>query len=319
MTEPDAQTLRRVYRMLRLIRRFEEEVARIYPTDKIRSPVHLSIGQESVAVGICDALAQDDFAGGTYRGHATYLAKGGDVNGLMAELFGKDTGCTRGKGGSMHLMDIKNNVVGSSAVVGTTIPIALGYAIALKRAGKGRVIASFMGDGATEEGVFHESLNFAALKRLPVIFVLENNFYAIHTPITRRQANPDTMCERVRTYGIPAYRVTDADVFKIRDIVADALPKMRSGEVGPIFIECHTYRWREHVGPANDYDAGYRSTDEQKPWVDNDQVPRVAAMLPADDVRAIDADVEKQVATAIDFAEKSPFPAAPELYTHVYA
>jgi TPP-dependent pyruvate/acetoin dehydrogenase alpha subunit len=319
MPEADLPTIRRVYHSLRLIRRFEEEVARIYPEDKIKSPVHLSIGQESVAVGVCDVLEKSDLAGGTYRGHAVYMAKGGDINALMAELYGKATGCTQGKGGSMHLMDIKNNVIGSSAVVGTTIPIALGYGIALKREGKGRVVTSFMGDGSTEEGVFHESLNFAALKRLPVIFVLENNFYAIHTPIGKRQAVPDAICERVKTYGIPAYRVTDADVFKIRDIVADALPKMRRGEYGPIFIECHTYRWKEHVGPANDYDAGYRSTDELKPWIDNDQIPIVAAMLDPDDVRKIDAKVEKQVAAAIEFAEKSPFPAASELSTHVYA
>jgi pyruvate dehydrogenase E1 component alpha subunit len=319
MPETDPQTVRRVYASLRLIRRFEEEVARIYPEDKIKSPVHLSIGQESVAVGVCDALNPDDLAGGTYRGHATYIAKGGDINALMAELYGKDTGCTRGKGGSMHLMDIKNNVVGSSAVVGTTVPIALGYALALKREGRGRVIASFMGDGATEEGVFHESLNFAALKRLPVVFVLENNFYAIHTPISRRQAVPDAICERVQTYGIPAYRVTDADVFKIRNIMLDALPKMRRGEVGPIFLECHTYRWREHVGPANDYDAGYRSTNELAPWVENDQIPRVAAMLEPEDRARIDAEVEKRVAASIEFAEKSPFPPAKELMTHVYA
>lgn len=319
MPEIESQTLRRVYKSLRLIRRFEEEVARIYPEDKIKSPVHLSIGQESVAVGVCDALAKDDLAGGTYRGHAVYMAKGGDINALMAELYGKDTGCTRGKGGSMHLMDIKHNVIGSSAVVGTTIPIALGYAIALKREAKGRVVASFLGDGATEEGVFHESLNFAALKRLPVIFVLENNFYAIHTPISRRQAAPDAICERVATYGIPAYRVTDADVFKIRDIIVDALPKMRRGEIGPIFLECHTYRWREHVGPANDYDAGYRSTGELQPWVDNDQIPRVAAMLPPEDTRRLDAEVETLVAAAVAFAEKSPFPAASELWTNVYA
>jgi TPP-dependent pyruvate/acetoin dehydrogenase alpha subunit len=319
MPETDPQTLRRVYKMLRLIRRFEEEVARIYPEDKIKSPVHLSIGQEAVAVGICDALTKDDLAGGTYRGHATYIAKGGDINALMAELYGKDTGCTRGKGGSMHLMDIAHNVIGSSAVVGTTIPIALGYALKLKQEKKGRVVASFMGDGATEEGVFHESLNFAALKRLPVIFVLENNFYAIHTPIARRQAVPEAICERVRTYGIPAYRVTDGDVFKIRQIVADALPKMRSGEYGPIFVECHTYRWREHVGPANDYDAGYRSTDDLQPWVDNDQVPRVAAMLPPDEVKLINDGVEILVSQAVSFAEKSPFPAAKELMTNVYA
>src|SRR5258708_32314705 len=230
MPASDAQPLRRVYRSLRLIGRFEEEVAGIYPADKIKSPVHLSIGQESVAVGVCDVLAADDLAGGTYRGHAVYIAKGRDLNAVMAELSGKATGCTRGKGGSMHLMDIKHNLIRSSAVVGTTIPIALGYALALKREGKGRVVASFLGDGATEEGVFHESLNFAALKHLPVIFVCENNFYAIHTPIARRQAIPDAICERVKTYGIPAYRVTDAAVFKILDILADPRPTLRGVE-----------------------------------------------------------------------------------------
>src|SRR5439155_16472388 len=192
-----------LYRKLRLIRRAEEEIARIYPSDKIKSPVHLSIGQEAVSVGVCDVLRPDDVVSGTYRSHAGYMAKGGDLRALFAELYGKDTGCARGKGGSMHLVDINRYILGTSAVVGTTIPIAVGYALAVKREGHGRVVAAFFGDGATEEGVFYESLNFAALHRLPVLFVCENNVLAIHTPIEKRWATRQ-LCERVRTYGIPA-------------------------------------------------------------------------------------------------------------------
>lgn len=187
--------LHRIYKSLRLIRRAEEEVARIYPSDKIKSPVHLSIGQESVAVGVCDVLGPKDAVSGTYRGHATYLAKGGSLKGMIAEMYGKDTGCARGKGGSMHLIEAKANVLGSSAVVGTTIPIAMGWALAAKMRKSGAVIAAFLGDGATEEGAFYESLNFASLHKLPIIFVCENNGYAIHTPLSKRWAT-EHLCQR---------------------------------------------------------------------------------------------------------------------------
>src|SRR4051795_12417756 len=171
----------RLYRSLYRIRRIEEEVARAYPTDKVKSPVHLSIGQEAVSVSVCEALRADDVVFPTYRGHALYLAKGGDLNRMVAELYGKVTGCTRGKGGSMHLIDPEAGVMGASAVVGTTIANAAGYAYALRVRGSDAVVVSFFGDGATEEGVFAETLNFAVLKRLPVLFVCENNGYAIHT------------------------------------------------------------------------------------------------------------------------------------------
>src|SRR5882757_5359429 len=167
--------LERIYRALRRIRRVEEEIARIYPSDKIKSPVHLSIGQEAVSVGVCDVLRADDAVSPTYRGHAAFLAKGGSVRGLMAELYGKASGVAGGKGGSMHLIDMSHHVLGTSAVVGTTIPIAVGHALAFKRTGSDRVVASFFGDGATEEGVFTESLNFASLHKLPILFVCENN------------------------------------------------------------------------------------------------------------------------------------------------
>src|SRR5262249_9952178 len=160
----------RFYRALYLIRRVEEEIARVYPTDKIKSPVHLAIGQEAVSVGVCEALRPGDVVSGTYRSHALYLAKGCDLPRMLAELYGKVTGCARGKGGSMHLIDPAAGVLGTSAVVGTTVPIAVGYAYAQKVKGRGALTASVFGDGAVEEGAFHESLNFAALRRLPVLF-----------------------------------------------------------------------------------------------------------------------------------------------------
>jgi len=307
-----------LYRKLRLIRRAEEEIARIYPSDKIKSPVHLSIGQEAVSVGVCDPMRPDDVVSGTYRSHASYIAKGGDLRELFAELYGKDTGCAHGKGGSMHLVDMNHYILGTSAVVGTTVPIAVGYALALKREGSGRVVAAFFGDGATEEGVFYESLNFAALHRLPVLFVCENNFFAIHTPLEKRWATRQ-LCERVRTYGIPAQQVTDSDVLKIRQLAAEAIAGMRTGQTGPAFMECHTYRWREHVGPREDYDDGYRSREDLLRWQANDQVAVIGARLDAAERSSIEADVEREIADAIEFAEKSPFPDAKELCTHVFA
>lgn len=307
----------RLYRAVRRIRRVEEEVARIYPTDKIKSPVHLSIGQEGVAVGVCDPLEPRDAVSGTYRGHATYLAKGGDLKAMIAELFGKDTGCARGKGGSMHLVDMKANVLGCSAVVGTTVPVAAGFALAQKRLGTGAVVACFLGDGASEEGCFPETLNFAALHKLPVIFVCENNGFAIHEPLAKRWAT-DKLCERVRTYGIPATRFADSDTLKIRAHVAKALPKMRAGG-GPIFLECLTWRWREHVGPGEDYDAGFRSKAELAKWQKKDPVLLLGRKLDKKARTAIDAEIEAEIAEAIAFAEASPWPATRELFTDVFA
>lgn len=307
----------RLYRAVRRIRRVEEEVARIYPSDKIKSPVHLSIGQEGIAVGVCDPLEPRDAVSGTYRGHATYLAKGGDLNAMMAELFGKDTGCARGKGGSMHLVDMKANVLGCSAVVGTTVPVAAGFAMAQKMRKTCAVVACFLGDGASEEGCFPETLNFAALHKLPVIFVCENNGFAIHEPLAKRWATTK-LCERVRTYGIPATRFADSDTVKIRDHIANALPAMRKGS-GPIFIECLTWRWREHVGPGEDYDAGFRAKADLAKWQKKDPVVVLAKKLDKKLKAKIDAEIEAELESAVNFAETSPWPDAKELYSDVFA
>src|SRR5439155_16255094 len=234
-----------LYRSLYRIRRVEEEIARVYPTDRIKSPVHLSIGQEAVSVGICSALRADDVVFGTYRGHALYLAKGGDLKQMVAELYGKATGCAKGKGGSMHLVDAAHGVMGASAVVGTTIPNAVGYAYALKLQRKDSIVVSFFGDGATDEGVFYESLNFAGLKQLPIIFICENNFYAIHTHLLSRHKDAN-LCERVKAYGIPAEQIGDNDILKINGRVRAAVELLREKQAGPFFFECLTYRWKEH-------------------------------------------------------------------------
>src|SRR5438552_5496836 len=234
----------RFFRALYRIRRVEEEVARVYPTDTIKSPVHLSIGQEAVSVGVCAALAPHDVVFGTYRGHALYLAKGGDLRAMVAELFGKAAGCTKGKGGSMHLIDPQAGVMGTSAVVGTTIANAAGYAYALKLRRSNAVVVSFFGDGATEEGVFAESLNFAALKGLPILFVCENNQYAIHTHQSRRQGRM-AICERAIAYGLPAERIENNDVMYLFQRSREVVHRLRQGQ-GPAFFEVMTCRWQEH-------------------------------------------------------------------------
>lgn len=309
--------LRRFYRSLRLIRRTEEEVARIYPSDKIKSPVHLSIGQEAAATGVCEALRADDIVSITYRGHAAYLAKGGSLEGLFAELYGKAAGCAAGKGGSMHLIGMEVGVLGASAVVGTTIPVAAGYALAQQQRGADRVVACYLGDGATEEGVFSETLNFAALKRLPIVFVCENNGFAIHSPLANRWAEPD-LAARVAGYRIPFERVQDGDALSIHAAAERAVARARAGE-GPAFLEVMTYRWMQHVGPNEDFAAGYRDTAEAEAWRARDPVEAIGGRLPADERAAIDQEVEAAIAAAVEFAENAPWPEEAEAFAHVYA
>jgi TPP-dependent pyruvate/acetoin dehydrogenase alpha subunit len=309
--------IERFYRSLYRIRRVEEEIAAVYPTDKIKSPVHLSIGQEAVSVGVCEALGRDDVVAGTYRSHALYLAKGGELKKMIAELYGKVTGCAKGKGGSMHLIDMAAGVLGTSAVVGTTIPNAVGYAYAMKQRRKETVVASFFGDGAADEGVFHESMNFAALKKLPIIFICENNHYAIHTHQSRRQSVAN-ICDKARSHGIPAERISDNDALRIHKRVKAAVEKLHRGEAGPVFFECLTYRLKEHVGPNEDFDLGYRAQAEAEPWIDNDPIGKLAKRIAAPLRNKIEAEVESEIREAFEFAEASPFPPALELFTDVY-
>lgn len=312
----------RLYKKLLLIRRFELRLAEVYHTDVIKSPVHLSVGQEAVAVGICDPLEKEDIVSNTYRCHATYIAKGGNLNAMMAELYGKRTGCAGGKAGSMHLVDMQQGVLGASAVVGTTIPVAVGYALAQKMqaavTGKQNVVVSVFGDGATEEGCFYESINFAALHQLPILFVCENNRLAIHTPLEKRWAT-EKLCERIETYGIPTHKISDGNVFSIRDCTQQAVQQLRQGQSGPIFMECATYRWLEHVGPFDDHKDNYRDLDEYRRWKSQDEVARLGALLSADAKLFIDQEVEALIQQSEQYAEQSAYPTEEELYAHVYA
>jgi TPP-dependent pyruvate/acetoin dehydrogenase alpha subunit len=306
----------RLYRSLWRIRRVEEEVARVYLTDKIKSPVHLSIGQEAVSVGVCAALEPRDVVFGTYRGHALYLAKGGDLHRMIAELYGKATGCTKGKGGSMHLIAPEQGVMGTSAVVGTTIANAVGYAYGLRYRQDRAIVVSFFGDGATEEGVFAESLNFAVLKKLPILFVCENNGYAIHTRQARRQGLP-AICARARAHGLPAEQINGNDLDLLYARAEDAVRRVRAGQ-GPWFFEVWTYRWKEHVGPGEDYHLGYRTKAEAARWIAEDPVRRLGERLEPELRARIERAVEAEIDAAFAFAEASPFPAAAELCRDVF-
>ena len=307
----------RFYRALYRIRRVEEEIAAVYPSDKIKSPVHLSIGQEAVSVGVCEALRADDVVFGSYRSHALYLAKGGNLRRMIAELYGKADGCAKGKGGSMHLIDTRARVMGASAVVGTTIPQAVGFAYAVKLQRKDSVVASFFGDGAVDEGVFYESLNFAALKALPIVFVCENNRYAIHTHQSKRQ-KLDNICERARGQGMPAEQIPNNDVQRIYECISESVGQLRAGSSGPFFFECLTYRLKEHVGPSDDFQLGYRTREEADVWLRTDPIEQLRAHLDAAERRRIETEVEAEIKDAFAFAEQSPWPEASELYTDVY-
>jgi len=309
----------RFYRSLYRIRAVEERIAKVYPSDRIKSPIHLSIGQESISVGVCEALASDgsDVVFGTYRGHALYLAKGGSLRGMIAELFGKVDGCARGKGGSMHLVAPEVNMMGTSAVVATTIPHAVGYAYALALQGSKAIATVFFGDGAAEEGVFAESLNFAALHRLPVLFVCENNEYAIHTHLGRRQAVTD-IARKAGAHGVPAERLDESDVERVFACAKSLVAEVRGGG-GPRFMECRAYRWREHVGPGEDAHIGYRSEAELRDWQRRDPLLMIRQSLPDALCDAIAAEVEREIDDAFAFAEASPLPDPTELYAHVIA
>ena len=307
----------RLYRSMFLIRRVEEEIIRLYPTDKIKSPVHLSIGQEAVAAAVCDHLEKSDILFGTYRGHALYLAKGGDVPRMMAELYGKVDGCARGKAGSMHLVDPEVGMMGTSAVVATGISNAVGAALALKMQRSKAIVVCFFGEGAIDEGAWHESMNFASLKKLPILFVCENNFYAIYSHVRDRMAGPGLL-ERSCAYGIPAEHIEDHEPMKLHERAGAAVAAVRRGE-GPRFLECMTYRWRDHVGPGEDRVHQYRPDAELNAKIDNDNLKIIADMLPAELRKSIEIAEEKRLADAISFAETSTFPEDNEIHDHVFA
>lgn len=318
-----ADTFRSLHLTMLRIRIFEERAADLLEAGEIRCPTHLYIGQEAVAAGVCAPLRPDDYIFGNHRSHGHYLAKGGDMSALMAELYCKATGCAGGRGGSMHLFAGKVGLLGTVPMVGATIPIAVGAALAGVMQVTDRVAVAFFGDGATEEGLFHEALNFAALKKLPVIFVCENNFYSSHLPLHERR--PGDMLNRLaEPYGITSIRVDGNDVTAVYQAGEEAVRRARSGD-GPTFLECRTYRWRGHVGPKWDLDkGGIREEGELQAWIAKCPIQKVEKLLieegivsPAElaDVRARVAD---EVDAAIRFARESPYPAGEDMPRHVF-
>ena len=311
-----------LYRTMLLIRKAEQHLRDVYTTDVIKSPVHLSIGQEAVSAAVCYPLMADDFVANTYRGHGTYIAKNGDLNAFMAELYGKKTGCAKGKAGSMHTIDMEKGVMGSSAVVGTTIPVSMGLAWALKNDDKGadrkRLVVSVFGDGATEEGCFYESLNMAKLHELPILFVCENNGLAIHSKIESRWSELD-ICRRVEGFGLSSKKVSDGSVLSMAQACTDAVSRLRAGS-GPEFLELSTYRWLEHVGITDDHHEEYRNEDELASNYESDQIEAMKSLLDANEASAIDRETTEKLNKAIEFAVASEFPdTLDELYADVYS
>ena len=308
--------------MLR-IRRVEETLADLYPSQEMRTPTHFSIGQEAVAVGVCAALRRDDVVYSGHRCHAHYLAKGGDLGSMVAELYGRETGCARGRGGSVHLNDPEAGIIAASAILGQTMAVAVGTALAFSMDGRDQVAASFFGDGTVEEGIFHETLNFAVMRRAPVLFVCENNGFSTHTRLAVRQPATVSIHARAASYGMPARLVDGNDVFAVHDAARAAVAHLRRGD-GPFFLECTTYRWREHVGPLWDYDKGYRTKAEVDSWVARCPIRRASEQLVGDGactpaaIAAMERASQAEVDEAVVVARAASFPAVEDLTTGTY-
>jgi pyruvate dehydrogenase E1 component alpha subunit len=271
--------IKSLYRAMLRIRRIEEAIAERYAEQEMRCPVHLSIGQEAIAAGVCAALAPQDGVFSGHRAHAHYLAKGGDLTAMLAEIYGKAEGCCKGIGGSMHMIDLAAGFLGAVPIVGATVPLAVGAAWAAKLRGENRVITVFFGDGTFEEGVVYESINFAVLHRLPVLFVCENNLYACYTRLSTRQ--PERPIHAVAAaWGCNATAVDGNDALAVLDVASKMVSGLRAGNQ-PAFIECSTYRWLEHCGPNVDDDLGYRPKTEVVERKSACPVNRLATILGA--------------------------------------
>jgi pyruvate dehydrogenase E1 component alpha subunit len=309
--------------MLR-IRRLEERIVALYPEQQMRCPVHLSIGQEAPAVGACSQLEPRDYAMSAHRSHGHYLAKGGDMKAMLSELYGKATGCCMGKGGSMHFIDLNAGFLGATPIVGSTIAIAVGAAFGSFLKGEDRVTAAFFGDGSTEEGAFHEAVNFASLKKLPVVFVCENNFFSVYSPLSVRQPAGLELVDLAKAHGVESFQGDGNDVVEVARLMRGAVDKARAGG-GPTFLELKTYRWYEHCGVGFDNDIGYRSETEFLEWKRRCPIEFLQRRLVGDgvltetDIAQMEAAIKAEVDEAVKFAKDSPFPAKSLLMQHIYA
>jgi len=313
------------YRMMLRIRICEEALVEPILKGEVRCPVHLYSGQEAIATGICAALKKEDHIFSTHRSHGHFLAKGGSAEELLAEIYGKKSGCSRGRGGSMHVYDPENGMLGAAPIVAGTIPLAIGSALASKIRKDHHVTISFFGDGATGEGVLYESLNFAALKKLPIIFACENNFYSTHLPIRECRVNRPIL-EIAAPFGIKSFRVDGNDVLKVYETAKIAVKLCRDGK-GPVFIEFLTYRLRGHVGPDDNIQGMHRDIrpkEEMEKWKKKCPIINFKNFLlknkiyKIEDLEKIKQKIEKEVKDAYLFAKKSNYPKKSELTRYVF-
>jgi len=302
-----------------LIRTFEERAEELYMEGKIWGTFHLYVGEEAVAVGACYALRADDYITSTHRGHGHCIAKGADVKRMMAELLARDTGYCHGLGGSMHIADVEKGNLGATGIVGSGIPIATGAALGCKLQKNDKVVLCFFGDGAANTGAFHESVNMAAIFNLPVVFICENNMYAMSFPAQKAFALPD-IAERAKGYGIPGVSIDGNNVLEVYETAQIAVERARQGE-GPTFIEARTYRWKGHS--KSDRQA-YRTKEEVREWMNKDPIKFLEKHLREETVREeelenIKKQVEREIEEAINFALESPEPTLEEARRMVYA
>lgn len=309
-------------KMLRA-RLFEEKIVSVYAAQDMKTPVHLYIGQEAVAAGVSQNLRAEDYVFSTHRNHGHYLSKGADLGPIVAELYGRAAGCSKGKGGSMHFVDAAKNCMGTSAIVGGNIPLAAGAALAIKLKKEKRLAAAYFGDGASDEGVLQETLNFAALKKLPALFVCENNFYATNSPQSARHAE-SVISKRAAAFGIPCGSADGNDVEAVYAAAEKAAAHIRAGN-GPYFLEFPTYRWKGHVGPDCDYEKGCRPKAEFFEWVKKCPVEsclkrlRGEGLLTEAGLAEIRGAINAEISEAWAYAKASPPPPPEELYTDVYS
>lgn len=316
------QILRKIYYYLIKIRRFEEKIIELYPKQEICCPVHLCIGQEAIAAGVCTNLKREDYVFSNHRNHGHLIAKGVDLKPIFAELYGRRTGCSQGKGGSMHMVSPEYSIMGTSAIVGGGIPIATGAALASKMKKEKRVVVVFFGDGAVDEGAFYESLNFSSLKKLPIVFVCENNFYATNSPQRNRQVNPD-IYKIADFFSMPGVSIDGNDVIEVYKTGKEFIDRARKG-LGPSLIEARTYRWKTHVGPETDIEKGFRDKKEVMEWIKRCPLKKFKTyiakynLLKEKDLEEIKRSVDKEIELALKFALTSPYPEDEDLYRDVY-
>jgi pyruvate dehydrogenase E1 component alpha subunit len=309
-------------RSMILIRCAEEKIGEMVASGVVKCPCHLAIGQEASAAGVAEHLRITDRIFGAHRSHAHYLADGGSLRGLMAEVQGKVTGASRGMGGSMHLIDLAHGLMGTVPIVGATIPIAVGAGLAARMDGRGDIAVSFFGDGATEEGVFHESMNLAAVLPAPVLFVCENNLFSSHLHISLRQPD-DSVSRYAVAHWIEWQRVDGNDIAAVSAAVREAVTEMRV-DGHPRFLELVTYRWRGHVGPREDEDVGVKRADDLKKWKQRDPIRRLAealvtaGILTETNIAAYWEEIRAEVESAWTQASKDPFPTSTAVMDCVY-